>query len=116
MRNGVVVLTLHWHISPFHVFIIIRTKKVILTWCSSRFVHTFVCLFYIEILQTFHPGIHNNRYSRITFHGQRLASEELPFREPSMFYIHTQHCVYHIQLTFWIYKSNKLMYISVCIP
>ena len=74
MGYGVVVLFTKRNISFAHIIVIVRTKQVELTRCSSSFTHRFVSCFYIEITKAAHPGIYYIRYGRITFHREGFAS------------------------------------------
>ena len=103
MRNRIIILAFHRHISLCHIVIIIRAHQVILTRGSGRLIHSFICQVDVEVLKTFHPTVHDNRNRRIAFHCQCLTSVKFPFGKPSMFLIHAEHGMNHIHLALRIH-------------
>ena len=116
VRNGIVELRFHRTVAALDVFVDVRTHQVVLARRGSRLVHPFVSQVDVEVAQALHPGIHDDRNARVTFHGQGFPSVQLPFREPAVFLVHAHHGPDHVHLTFRINQGHQLMDVAVRVP
>ena len=116
MRNRVIVLLVKSYIAFLCILVVVGTHQVVFSRHSGRLIHRFVSQVDIEVAETFHPCINDNRNTRVAFHSKRLASVQFPFREPSVLSVHIEHSMNHIHLTLRINQSHELMEIAVSIP
>ena len=116
MRNRIIILFAQGNVAFAHIIVIVRAEQVELAGGSSALAHAFVSSLNIVISQTTHISIYYIRNRRITFHRQRLASEQFPLREPSAFLIHVDHGTDDVELLFRIKQRHQRTHIAIGIP
>ena len=114
--NGVVKGFTQWAIAIAQIVVVVGAKGIASSRCVGSFAHRFVGEGNVEVAQSLHPRVDNDRYGRVALHGVSFLPIKFPFRQPARFAILVEHGAHHSLLSVREEKGEELVGAAISVP